>query len=297
MPYVTSPYAPAARRRAANLVLRHGLSAAQAARQTGVHRSTIGKWVAKARLMNSNQGIPTLSSRPLRSAGCISLEVVSRIVELRREHRRCAPVIHAHLIREGFTVSAKTVQRTIRRRGLARSLSKWRRAWTPPVQRPRVDRPGDLVQMDTVHLMRPDSSRYYLFTVIDLHSRWAYAEYRAKLSQRESFAVLMAAQEAAGFQFKIVQTDHGPEFKHWFHRMLQSRGLTLRHSRVRRPNDNAHIERFNRTIQEECLKRYRVKELETADAVSSFIKYYNGERLHMGIQLATPDEIVAKVLT
>ena len=61
MPYVTSPYAPVARRKAANLVLRHGHACAEVARMTGVHRATVGTWVKKAEQMNSNQGIPTES--------------------------------------------------------------------------------------------------------------------------------------------------------------------------------------------------------------------------------------------
>ena len=295
MPYVTSPYAPAARRHAANLVLLHGLSAAQAARQTGVHRATIGRWVTRAKQRNHYRlDIPTLSSRPHHPGNCISPEIVDRIVALRRETRRCAPVIHAMLVHEGIRVSVKSVQRTIRRQGLARPLSRWRRAWTPPVPRPLPLQPGDLVQMDCVHLMRRDGSRYYLVTLIDVYSRWAYAEYRASISQRTSFEVAMAAQATAGFGFATIQTDHGPEFGRWFHQMLQSKGLQLRHSRIRKPNDNAHIERFNRTIQDECIKRYKVPERETADAISRFMKYYNGERLHMGIQFLTPMQLLQR---
>jgi putative transposase len=150
--------------------------------------------------------------------------------------------------------------------------------------------------MDTIHLMRQDGSRYYLYTVLDVCSRWAYAEYRPRLSQRESFQVLMAAQQAAGFGFDMIQTDNGPEFGRWYHQMLLAKGLRLRHSRVRKPNDNGHLERFNRTIQDECLRRFRVTELDTPTALKRYLKYYNDDRLHIGIAYATPNEIVAKML-
>lgn len=298
MPYITSPYAPQARKHGANLVLLHGLSPAEAARRCGVHRSTIATWVSKAKQRNNyNLGILTESSRPKRPAGRIDPRIVERIVTLRRKHGRCSPAIHAQLLREGIQVSAKSVQRTIRRQGLARPLARYRRAWKPPIKRPLPLRPGDLVQMDTIHLARKDGSRYYLYTIIDVYSRWAYAEYRPRLSQRQSFEILMRAQAAAHFGFSMIQTDNGPEFQTWFHHMLLAKGLRLRHSRVRTPNDNAHLERFNRTIQDECIKRYRVSEGDTAEAVHQYLKYYNEDRLHMGIQFATPKEIVAKLLT
>jgi transposase InsO family protein len=296
MPYVTSPYAPAARRKAANLVVRHGYTKAQAARKTGVHRSTIGTWVKKATGMNSNKGIPTGSSRPRNPANQLAPEIVERIVVLRRTTGRYAAALHAQLKEEGVSVSLPSVKRTIRRKGLAKPLSKWRRAWKPPIKRPWPLSPGALVQMDTIHIARPDGTRYYLYTVLDVHSRWAYAEYRPRLSQRESFAVLMAAQQEAGFGFTMIQTDNGSEFGRWFHQMLLSRGLNLRHSRVRTPNDNAHLERFNRTVQDECLKRYRIVEEDTTAALKSYLKYYNEDRLHGGIQWQTPSRIVAKVL-
>src|SRR3989338_3250465 len=75
---------------------------------------------------------------------------------------------------------------------------------------------------------------------------------------------------------------------------LARMGMAHRHSRVRQSNDNAHIERFNRTIQEECtdkvpkaLKRFR-------DVVPSYLKHYNTKRLHMGINYQTPLEVLRR---
>jgi putative transposase len=150
--------------------------------------------------------------------------------------------------------------------------------------------------MDTVHLMRSNGTRYYLYTVIDVCSRVAHAEYRPNISQREAFEVLLAAQEKAGFGFEMVQTDHGPEFGRWFAGMVGSRGIKVRHSRVRRPNDNAHIERFNGIVQQECLVRYRVAEEDTTSYLKDYLVYYNTKRLHGGINWNTPSQIVAKVL-
>lgn len=40
--------------------------------------------------------------------------------------------------------------------------------------------------------------------------------------------------------------------------------IAIRHTRLGRPNDNAHIERFNRTIQEECTGSYFIRSVSLA---------------------------------
>jgi transposase InsO family protein len=57
---------------------------------------------------------------------------------------------------------------------------------------------------------------------------------------------------------------------------------------VRKPNDNAHVERFNRTLQEECLKKLAVDVRIFNRILPKYLRYYNTERLHLGINLQTP---------
>jgi len=67
------------------------------------------------------------------------------------------------------------VRRTIDRAGLMKKRNKLKR-WHPPVDRPIPLNPGDLIQMDTVHRMIDKKKRLYVFTLIDVHSRWEYAK-------------------------------------------------------------------------------------------------------------------------
>lgn len=212
MSYVTSPYAPRARRAAVNLVLKDGLSAAQAARQAGVHRSTIGRWLVKARSVHGMKFIYNESARPHSSPRALSIQTVNQICILRRTLGRCAPVLQAHLFQLGIRVSLSSVKRTLKRHGLVRVKSKWAR-YRAHVARPLALRPGDLVQTDTVHYVAPDGkSRVYLYTVIDVYSRFAYAEFHHKIGADVSAQVVWRAQIQAGFAFRTVQADNGPEY-------------------------------------------------------------------------------------
>ncbi|KKT13287.1 MAG: Integrase catalytic region, partial [Parcubacteria group bacterium GW2011_GWC1_43_30] len=67
-----------------------------------------------------------------------------------------------------------------------------------------------------------------------------------------------------------------------------------RHSRVRQKDDQAHIERFNRTIQEECLDRTAHTLEDFREALGQYMPYYNNERLHMGINYQTPLEVLRR---
>ena len=71
--------------------------------------------------------------------------------------------------------------------------------------------------------------------------------------------------------------------------------MTVRYSRLHRPNDNAHIERFNRTIQTECIGhhwRVSVPLSKQQARLTTYLAYYNNERVHLGIQLRTPSQML-----
>src|SRR5579862_9572300 len=102
---------------ARNDVVYGRLTLQQAALKYGVNRSTIWRWVRKAKRnhLNGNSYIWTESSAPHRHPNMLKPKVVDRIIELRQTLKRCAPVIHKHLLLEGYFVSLSSVERTLRR--------------------------------------------------------------------------------------------------------------------------------------------------------------------------------------
>lgn len=300
MSYSNNPLLPKARADAVRLVTERHLPICIAARKSGVHRTTLWRWL-KRWLARGYRGyiapIETVSSRPHHSPASLAPEVVERIRAIRSERNRCSTVVHAQCLREGIMVSLTSVKRVLKRLNLLRPVSRWKR-YRPHVRRPRATYAGALLQTDVVHFVHPTSKqRTYLYTLIDLHSRWAYAQLTSKISQRESWRFLQEAQRAAPFAFQTIQSDNGGEFGAWFHDTLKTHGMILRHSRVRRPNDNAHIERFNRTVQDECLGRYIPEKTppETVkECLAAFLDYYNTERLHLGLQCSTPMEVLQR---
>jgi transposase InsO family protein len=76
---------------------------------------------------------------------------------------------------------------------------------------------------------------------------------------------------------------------------LTALGIAQRRIRLGRKNDNAHIERFNRTIQDECLGRWPAI-AGIQERLTAYLDFYNTKRVHLGLQCRVPLD-VAKVLS
>jgi len=214
-------------------------------------------------------------------------EVVRKIVEVRLKHNRTSEVVHQELLNQGIKVSLNSVRRTIDRHGLMKKRSPWKR-FHPHVDRPYPLKAGDLLEIDTIHLMTSKKTRIYVFTLVDVYSRWTYAKCYEKMSGARSIEFVREAQGEANFRFNMFQSDHGPEFGKWFVSQIKK---SHRYTRIGKPNDNAHIERFNRTIQEECLDRLPKNVEKINSVLKEYLKYYNTERLHLGISLKSPIQL------
>ena len=277
------------RMKAAKLVIEQGWSTRQAARYTGFNQSTIVRWVQKAKLLRSGALILTESSRPHSHPRKLSQETVTAILEYRKKYRRCAEVIHHLLLKDGIEVSLSSVKRTLKRNNCSR-YSKWKK-WHKYSLRPKAFEPGILVQIDTIWdgYVR---DRLYAYTLIDVFSRWTHALAVNRISAKTSCSFVKEAQRTSPFKFDTLQSDHGSEFSKHFTKQLLAAGYNHRHSRIRTPSDNGHLERFNRTLQEECLNRISRSLRSWKKEIPEYLHYYNTERPHMALGMKTPLETI-----
>lgn len=290
MPYSTNPHLPRLRAKAISLHYDKGWSMRQIARYIGVYPSTVSRWFEKARGFRPFV-IPTESSRPHYHPLSLPQDIVDNIVKLRMKHNRCAEVVHQELLNQGTSVSLSSVKRTLERQGLIRKRSPWKR-WHFSEPRPLALIPGDLVQIDTIHLGPCNSARLYVYTLLDVFSRWAFAKVSLKINTHLSLRFVKEAQSNINFPFLTLQSDHGSEFSAWFTEHIQGLDISHRHSRVRQANDNGHLERFNRTLQEECLSRIPRTLRAYRKEIPEYLDYYNNDRLHLGLSLKTPGQVL-----
>ena len=289
MAYSNNPHLPRVRMEEVIKVRRCGWSIRQAARYYGFSHGAVINWLNKTHCADARMVIPTLSSRPDHNPKELGSELVDAILDYRARYKRCAEVIHHLLVKDGYRVSLSSVKRTLRRAGLV-NHTKWKRWHTYPAK-PEPKTPGILVQIDTI-TDGPIGDRLYVYTLLDVCSRYAYAMPALSANTHQSTMFVRYAGATVPFPIVLVQSDHGSEFSRWFTIQVGRAGIEHRHSRVRRPTDNGHLERFNRTVQDECLSRVPRNLSSYQKAIPEYLHYYNTERPHLALNMRTPIEVV-----
>lgn len=289
MAYTTNERIEEVRARAVNMV-RNGRSTREVARYFGYNQSSVSRWCKRAPKGFVSR-IETRSSAPKISPLSLSKETVGRIIHARVKSKRCAEVVYEILKAEGVQVSLSSVKRKLSRYGLLKKRSPWKkRRIYPP--RPEAKSPGMLVQIDTIHFVDKHGKRIYVYTALDIYSRYGFAILAKRIGAKQSILFLRKAIKYFPFHIKSIQTDNGSEFTPHFTDYVTRNKMNHRHIHPRSPNENGHLERFNRTIQEEIGKFGWCIFIQKD--IQEFLKYYNTERMHMGINFKTPAQLIQK---
>jgi putative transposase len=87
-----------------------------------------------------------------------------------------------------------------------------------------------------------------------------------------------------------IRVDNGPEYisgklMEW----AEEQGVTIQHIQPGQPQQNAYIERYNRTVRHEWLDQYIIESIEEPqDHATQWLWTYNNDRPNMGIGGITP---------
>ena len=319
MSYCTGKNIEIARGKAIKMLVLEKKPVGAVADRFGVHRSTIWRWYKKWKKINNHiefinpvrrqylgispykyeickWRIESESSSP-KHPHMLGEDLVQLVLDVRDQIKRCAEVVWHHINKVlCISISLSSVRRILKCHHRMVKLKYHRNRQYKSIPRPKILNPGDLVEIDTIHLFNPISKqKRYMYTVIDLYTRMAYARVYEDLKPGHSIDAITEAEQYFGFKFKIVQSDNGLEFARYFETKLEAKGIQIRHTRLGRPNDNAHIERFNRTRQEECTGPYYLESepLKKLDnKILNYIDFYNYKRIHLGLEYRTPAEML-----
>jgi len=157
--------------------------------------------------------------------------------------------------------------------------------------------PGHCVALDSVHRVR-DGIRRYLITCTDIQSRFGFALAVSHLSSRAARVTMELALLVFPVPIRIALTDNGSEFMKEFQRLMEKRHIQHWFTYPRKPNMNAHVERFNRTVQDEFVDYHEdvlyTDLREFNDKLMDWILWYNGKRPHWALNLKPPIHVIAQ---
>jgi len=278
---------------------KHGTEATEEAFK--VKRRTLFNWQKRLREAHGKlEGLNTLSKAPkVRRKRLWNERVIAEIKRLRWEHpnlgkEKLYPLLLGYCEKEKLVCpKTKTIGRIIVDCGGLRifpqkisHFGKIKKVNRQKVLRKPKDfkalYPGHCVSFDTIE-KHINGSRRYIITFEDIFTRFSFAwstTSHASLAAKEFFEMCL---QIFPFSFQFVLTDNGSEFKKHFDQEVRRLHLTHYHTYPKTPKMNAHVERFNRTIQDEFVD-FHMGDLMTPALFNrklmTYLAWYNTERVH-----------------
>jgi len=159
-----------------------------------------------------------------------------------------------------------------------------------PLYVPRL--PDMVWSMDFMSDALAGGRRFRTFNIVDDFNREAlHIEVDTSISSARLVRVFEQLRRDHGLP-EVVRSDNGPEFlgealTQW----LRDNGVALQYIQPGKPNQNAYIERFNRTFREEVLDRHLFARLDDVrEAAHWWMIDYNNERPHDSLGGLSPVE-------
>lgn len=266
-----------------------GVTLNQLSQQYGIARPILSRWWARYR-DGDWEALQPYSRRPDHSPSRISPALELEVLHVRQ--RGWGPARIAPQLGLGYG----TVQRILTRFGQNRLL----RPSRPRPQRYEKQRPGELLHLDVKFLPALRNARHdFEFAAVDDFSREAVAWITTEHSSRTACEFLERVLHQLPYRVEAVMTDNALVFsmRYAFHRDRQTRfqqlccslGIEHRLLRPYAPECNGKVERFFRTVDDECLNRHQLFTFKARDrALEEFLWYYNHQRPHLSLGGLTP---------
>jgi transposase InsO family protein len=272
-------------------LLEDGLPISQVARLLRLSRPTVYKWNGRYRT-DGLEGLVDHSRRPHSSPKRISVRAVQEILQLRRQKG-----LGPWQIAQRLGLSQSTVYRTLCRHGLQHLRPKQPRV----VRRYEKTAPGELFHLDIKELtpLRRRTPPEQQFAVLDDYSREVFSRIYPDATTRTAADFLLSALHYYQYPVQAILTDNAlcftmrhtvyPERTTVFDKTCHELGIRHHLLQPYHPQTNGKIERFFRTVREECYDRIYFRDSEhRASALQEYVHYYNHERPHFSLRGLTP---------
>ena len=226
-----------------------GANSSLAARHFGLGRMTLHRWLKRYKKFGVI-GLNEYSRKPKNVRRPASpWPVIARVVELRKQYPAWSKHKLAAIVkREGLIASSSTVGRILKRKGLIDkkiSAKRKRSALRPKARFPkglRINQEGQMIQMDTKHIMLAGGHRFYQFTAIDVLGKRKVMRVYPSESSRNGVLFLKECLTSFPFLIQAVQTDNGAPWLKDFEKLCKELKLPHYFTYPRHPKQNTYVE-------------------------------------------------------
>lgn len=272
---------------------------------------SLERWLAEYK-KRGESGLEPKSTRPRTNPKETPIRIKERVIELRKETKRCSLKLKWKLEKEGIKLHRNTIQKIIKKEGLVRKY-RIRKLKYKYIKVPLTR--GELVEIDVKFVPETiENRRFYQFTAIDCASRWRYLKIYEDYSNLSSVRFLEELIKMVPFRIRAIKTDNGSNFTNRYTGYQKSSDpmnprlhpldlLCQKHNIIHylidpgKPAQNGKVERSHRTDQEMFYERNEFKNLEDLEnKIRIWNTEYNNDE-HCSLNGKTPNEMLELLTT
>ena len=283
-----------------------GIKLVDAAKICPYSQRSLERWLAEYR-KGGEESLEPKSTEPKRYRIETPIWLKEKIIEVRKQTKKCAQKIHWQLEKERIQINARTIGKILKKEGLTRKY-KVKRIKYKYIRAER--KPGELVEIDIKYVPgRIENQRYYQYTAIDTASRWRYMKIYDEQSNYHSILFLKEVIGLFQREIEAVKTDNGfvftnlytgtykradllPKQPHGFDRFCNEHNIIHYLIDRGKPQQNGIVERSHREDQEKFYERNKFKNLDDLqEKLKQWNIYYNNLE-HCGLNGKSPNQFL-----
>lgn len=269
-------------------------------------KRSIERWIAAYKI-SGEDGLEPLSTEPKRYRIETSIRIKERVIEIRKQTKKCAKKIHWQLAKEGICLHERTVGKILKKEGLVRKY----RIKKIKYKYIRAERkPGELVEIDVKFVPgKIAGKRYFQYTAVDTASRWRHMEVYDEQNGWNSRLFLKEVMTRFGYRIQAVKTDNGfiftnrytgaykrsdltPKGVHSFDQFCNGQGIIHYLIDPGKPAQNGTVERSHREDQEKFYEQNIFRDFNDLKRKLKRWNIYYNDLEHCGLNGKSPNEFL-----
>jgi transposase InsO family protein len=269
-------------------------------------KRSLERWLAAYRT-GGEEALEPKSTEPKTQPKETPLWIKDRVIEIRKQTKKCALKIKWQLRQEDVIVHERTIGKILKKEGLTRKY-RIKRIKYKYIKAER--KPGELLEIDVKYVPgRIESKRYYQYTAIDTSSRWRYVKIYEEQSNHHSILFLKEVIGLFPYKIEAVKTDNGfiftnlyngtykradllPKRLHSFDRFCSENNIIHYLIDRGKPQQNGIVERSHRTDQEQFYDENIFKDLKDLESKIQLWNIYYNNLEHCGLNGKSPNQFL-----
>ncbi|MDO8569575.1 MAG: DDE-type integrase/transposase/recombinase [bacterium] len=271
-------------------------------------KRSLERWLAAYKKYGET-GLEPKSTEPKRYRIETTIRIKERVIEIRKQTKKCALKIHWQLQKEGTEIDERTIGKILKKEGLVR---KYRVRKITYKYIKALRKPGELLEIDVKYVPgHVAGKQYFQYTAIDTASRWRYLEVYEEQSNYHSILFLEEVIKRFEHRIQAVKTDNGFIFTNRYtggnlkRSDLSSKNLHaldvfcalngIIHYLIDpgKPAQNGTVERSHREDQEKFYEQNKFRNIRHLQKkLKEWNMYYNNLE-HCGLSGQSPNEFLA----